>query len=192
MKYVDADITNKYIPYEATMGKYLTPEEAVVRYNNLKTFFAAHKHMVLGTGPYLVDQVFPVEGSISMIRYDKYLFPAEQFSALGEPMLMTLAVDGPTSLKAGDEASFNIAITFKANPYPAKNIDKVSYTLFNTNGDIVGSGTAQFVADGQYKITLSKDVTAKLESGTAKLAVASASLMVSLPAFETAQFVVTK
>ena len=192
MKYVDDDITKKYIPYEATMGKYLKPEEAVVRYTNLKAFYAAHKHIVLGTGPYMVDQVFPVEGSISMVRYDKYLFPADQFAGFGEPMLMTVAVDGPTTLAAGNEASFDITITFKGNPYPMKDIDKVSYTLFNANGDIVATGAAQSVADGQYKVTLSKEITAKLESGTAKLTVASASLMVSLPVFEIAQFVVTK
>ena len=192
MKYVDDNITKKYIPYEATMGKYLKPEEAVVRYNNLKAFYAAHKHIVLGTGPYLVDQVFPVEGSIAMVRYDKYLFPADQFAGFGEPMLMTVAVDGPTTLAAGNEASFNTTITFKDKPYPANDIDKVSYTLFNANGDIAATGAAQFVADGQYKVTLSKEITAKLESGTAKLTVAAASLVVSLPVFETAQFVVTK
>ena len=127
-----------------------------------------------------------------MVRYDKYLFPADQFAGFGEPMLMTVAVNGPTTLAAGSEATFNVTINFKDKPYPMKDIDKVAYTLFNTNGDILATGAAQSVADGKYTVTLSKDVTAKLLAGTAKLTVASASMVVSLPVFETAQFVVTK
>jgi peptide/nickel transport system substrate-binding protein len=192
MQYVDTDIADKYIPYAPTMSTYLKPEDAVTRYNNLKAFYAAHKHIVLGTGPYRVDQIFPVEQSISVVRYDKYIFPADQFSGFGEPELMTLSVDGPTTLAAGTETTFDVTINFKDQPYPAKDIDKVSYTLFNVNGDIVASGAADFVAEGHYKVILSKDLTAKLDAGTAKLAVAAASKAVSLPAFETAQLVVTK
>ena len=148
---------------------------------------------MLGTGPYLIDQVFPVEGSISVVRYDKYLFPSDQFSQFGEPELMTVAVDGPTTFAAGSEASFNVAITFKDKPYPASDIDKVSYTLFNANGDIAATGAAESAgSDGKYKFTLGKDATDKLDAGTAKLSVAAASKVVSLPVFETAEFVVTK
>ena len=193
MGYVDQDITNKYIPFAPAMGAYLKADDAVARYNNLKAFYAAHKHIVLGTGPYLIDQVFPVEGSISVVRYDKYLFPSDQFSQFGEPELMTVAVDGPTTFAAGSEASFNVAITFKDKPYPASDIDKVSYTLFNANGDIAATGAAESAgSDGKYKVTLGKDATAKLDAGTAKLSVAAASKVVSLPVFETAEFVVTK
>jgi peptide/nickel transport system substrate-binding protein len=192
MGYVDQDITNKYIPFAATMSKYLQPDEAVARYNNLKAFYAAHKHIALGTGPYMVDQVFPVEQSISVVRYDKYFYPADQFSGFGEPRIMTLSVDGPTTLAAGSDTSFDISLSFKDKPYAANDVDSVSYILFNTDGSIVASGAATFVADGAYQVALSKDITAKLNAGTVKLAVAAASKVVSLPAFETAQFVVTK
>ena len=105
---------------------------------------------------------------------------------------MTLAVDGPTTVAAGTEASFDVTLNFKDAPYPSKDVDKVAYTLFNVNGDIVASGPADFVAEGQYKVTLAADVTTKLEAGTAKVTVAASSKTVSLPAFETAEFVVTK
>jgi hypothetical protein len=140
----------------------------------------------------LIDQVFPVEGSITVVRYDKYLFPSDQFAQFGEPELMTLAVDGPTTLAAGTEAVFNVTLNFKDQPYPSKDVDKLTYTLFNANGDIAASGDVTFVAEGQYTVTLGADVTAKLDAGTAKLTVAAASKAVSLPVFETAQFVVTK
>jgi peptide/nickel transport system substrate-binding protein len=192
MAYVDQDITNSYIPYAATMGAYITADEAVARYNNLKAFYAAHGHIFLGTGPYMVDKVYPVEGSISLVKYDAYPFPAGQFAQFAEPMIMTMSVDGPTSVAAGTEAAFDVMITFNDEPYPAKDIDAVSYTLFNVDGSIVATGTAEFVADGQYKVTLTADQTAALEAGTVKLTVAAASNQVSLPAFETVEFVVTK
>lgn len=192
MQYVDQDITNSYIPFAATMGAYITADEAVARYNNLKAFYAAHGHIFLGTGPYMVDKVYPVEGSISLVKYDAYPFPAGQFAQFAEPMIMVMSVDGPTSVAAGTEAAFDVMITFNDQPYPANYIDAVSYTLFNVDGSIAATGTAEFVADGQYKVTLTADQTAALEAGTVKLTVAAASNQVSLPAFETVEFVVTK
>jgi hypothetical protein len=192
MGYVDQDITNKYIPFAPTMSQYLTADDAIARYNNLKTFYAVHKHIVLGTGPYYVDQVFPVEGSITVTRYNDYLYPAGQFDALAAPKLMTLSVDGPTAVVAGQEATFNATITTNDKPYATADMDKVSYTLFNTDGTILASGAVDPVSDGQYTITLAADVTSKLKEGTAKLTVAAASKVVSLPVFETVEFVVTK
>jgi peptide/nickel transport system substrate-binding protein len=192
MAYVDQDITAKYIPYAATMGDYLKPDDAVTAYNNLKAFYSAHKHIMLGTGPYMVDQVYPVEGSIKLVKYPAYPFPAGQFAQFAEPELMTMAVDGPTTVTIGQAATFNVTINFNDKPYPSKDINKVSFTLFNSDGSILGTGDATFVAEGQYTVTVSADLAAKLTEGTAKITVAAASNAVSLPAFETAEFVVTK
>ncbi len=192
MAYVDQNIADSYIPFAATMGAYITADEAVARYNNLKAFYAAHGHIFLGTGPYMVDKVYPVEGSISLVKYDAYPFPAGQFAQFAEPMIMTMSVDGATSVAAGTEAAFDVMITFNDQPYPANYIDSVSYTLFNVDGSIAATGSAELVADGQYKVTLTADQTSALEAGTVKLTVAAASNQVSLPAFETVEFVVTK
>ncbi len=192
MAYVDQDIADSYIPYAPTMSQYLTADDAVTAYNNLKTFYAAHKHIVLGTGPYYVDQVYPVEGTITVKHYDQYMFPADQFSSFSQPELMTMSVDGPTTVNAGDATSFDVTIDYNDQPYPSKDIDTVSYTLFNVDGSIVSSGTADFVSEGQYQVNLTGDDTAKLDAGTAKLTVAASSKAVSIPAFETSEFVVTK
>jgi peptide/nickel transport system substrate-binding protein len=190
--YLDQDISSSYIPYAPTLSKYLTAADAAARYKALKAFYADHKHLVLGTGPYMIDKFFPVEQSISMVRYDKYIFPADQFAGFGEPKMMTMLVEGPTTLAAGSEATFDVTINFKDQPYLAADIDTVAYILFNGDGTILATGKPEFVADGQYKVVLSKDVTAKLDAGAARLSVAAASRVVSLPAIEAAQFVVTK
>src|SRR5690606_26906843 len=60
-KYLDEAAAENYIPYEATLGQFITAEEAAARYQNLKKFYAENKHMWLGTGPYYIDEVYPVE-----------------------------------------------------------------------------------------------------------------------------------
>jgi len=192
MEYVDQYITDQFIPFEPTMSEFLTADEAVTRYNNLKAWYEEHGHIVLGTGPYYVDQVFPVEGSITLTRYENYLFPADQFSGFSEPKVMTVSVEGPTTLNAGDEATFDVFITFKDEPYASADIDNVTYTLFNPNNDVVATGPAELVEEGQYAVNLGSDITSQLDAGTAKLTVAAASKVVSLPVFETTQFVVTQ
>jgi len=192
MNYVDTNIAEKYIPYAATMSEYVTSDEAVERYNNLKAFFDVHKHIVLGTGPYMIDEVFPVETTVTVVPFKDYAFPPGQFAGFTEPKVMTMSVEGPTAVVAGEEAAFDVSITFKDEPYAAGDIDKVSYTVFNANGEALPSAEAEFVGDGLYKVVLSKGVTSGLEAGTAKLTVAAASKVVSLPAFETVEFVVTK
>lgn len=191
-QYLDKLIADKTIPYAPTMSKYVKPDEAAARYKNLKAWYDTHKHLYIGTGPYFIDKVFPVEGSITATRYDKYIFPADQISGYEEPKLMTLAVEGPLAVAAGEEASFDVTVTFKNQPYPLADLEKVSFTLFNTKGEIAATGEAKSVTDGKFTVTLSKEVTGKLESGTSKLTVASVSKVVSLPVFESVEFVVTK
>jgi hypothetical protein len=64
--------------------------------------------------------------------------------------------------------------------------------LFNSDGSILGTGDATFVSDGEYEVKLTADQTSKLTEGSAKLTIAAASKVVSLPTFETSEFAVTK
>jgi peptide/nickel transport system substrate-binding protein len=191
-QYLDQAITQKYIPYAPTLSKYITPDEAVASYTNLKNWYTAKKHLFIGSGPYYVDQVFPVEGTITVARYDKYLFPADQFSVYSEPKLISAQVNGPISVQSGMDASFDVTVNFKDQPYPASDIDQVRYLLLNSSGESAASGKATFVSDGQYTVDLSKDVTGNLDAGTYKLSVIVTSKVVSIPSIVSAQFVVTK
>jgi peptide/nickel transport system substrate-binding protein len=190
-KYLDQAIKDKYVPYAPTMSQYVKPEEAVARYENLKKWYEAKHHFVIGTGPYYVDQVFPVEKTITVSRYENYLFPADQFANFGEPKIATASVEGPTSVKAGEEATFDVAVNFNEDPYPTADVEKIAYMVFNANNEVVATGEAKNVSDGQYQIVLSKEDTAKLDAAS-KLSVAVSSKVVSIPAFATAEFVATK
>lgn len=189
-KYLDQAIADKYIPFAPTMSEYLTADEAVARYENLKKFYQAHNHIFIGTGAYYVDQVFPVEGSIVLARYPEYIFPADEFAGIAEPKMIEGEVTGPLSIKAGEEATFDVAVTNNGEAYPAAEIEKVSFILFDANKEVVGKGEATLVADGQYQVVLPADLTSKLEAGGSKVLVAISSAVVSIPAFVNYEFVV--
>ncbi|MBI3737506.1 MAG: ABC transporter substrate-binding protein, partial [Chloroflexi bacterium] len=56
-KYLDQAITDKTIPFAPTLGQYITADDAVARYNALKTWYTTHHHFWDGTGPYYLDSV---------------------------------------------------------------------------------------------------------------------------------------
>jgi len=191
-KYLEQAAADGYIPYANTLGQYITADEAAARYANLQKWYAEKKHLFIGTGPYYVDQVFPVEGTITLVRNEEYLFPASQWSVYAEPKLVTATIEGPTSVAAGEEAAFDVYISFKDEAYPSADLDQVTYNLYNEQNEVVASGAAEMVAEGLYQVIVPADVTGKLEAGGSKLTVAVSSKVVSLPAFTTYEFVITK
>lgn len=191
-KHLDEAIAEKYIPFATVMGEYITADEAVARYEALAAFYGEHGHMFIGTGPYFVDKVFPVEGTITLKRYEPYIFPASEFSIFAEPKMADVTVDGPTTVVAGEEAAFDVTVMTGDEPYAAADLDKVSYILFGADGAQVATGEAELVADGSYQVVLPADVTTGLEAGTAKISVVVTSKLVSIPTFVAYEFVVTK
>lgn len=191
-KYLEQASADGYIPFAPTLSEYITPEEAAARYENLQAWYEEHNHLFLGTGPYYVDEVFPVEQTITLSRYEDYLFPAAQWSSFEEPMMATVSVEGPLQVPAGQEVAFDVYVNYKDEAYPADAIDKVSYILFDANNQVVTTGDAEAVGDGLYEVVLSGDATGQLEAGATKLSVTVTSKRVSIPAFTNYEFVVTQ
>jgi len=80
-------------------------------------------------------------------------------------------------------------VTFKDAPYPQSDIKGVKYILYDATGAVVTVGDATAVADGQYQVTLSPDVTSKLPTGSARLEVAVVPIPVAVPSFTSLDFV---
>ena len=188
-KYLDQAASESYIPYEATMGQYITQEEADLRYANLKKWYEDHGHFWVGTGPYYLDKVFTTEKSLVLKNNTDFVDKADRWSQFSEPKLATVVLDGPGQVKAGDEAVFDATVTFKDQPYLQSDITAVKYILYDTTGAVVTVGTADAVADGQYQVTLPADITSKLPTGSARLEVAVVPIPVAIPAFTSFDFV---
>lgn len=181
-----------FIPYEPTLGQYITPEEATARYENLQAFFDAHNHYWVGTGPYVIDEVFPVEKTVTLTHWDQYGYPTGRFQSFaGEPPFIEVLVDGPSRVVSGESASFDVFISDVAgDPYPNEDITSVNYLVFDATGALAGQGSAEEVDAGYYTVTLGEDITSGLESGSNTLTVVVSSSAIALPNSVSEQFVI--
>lgn len=188
-KYLDQAAGESYIPYAPTMSQFVTADEAKARYANLDKFYAEHGHMIVGTGPYYLDKAFLTEKSLTLKNFADYPDLADRWSNFGQPKLAQAELDGAGQVKIGEEATFDVFVTFNGEPYPQAEIKQVKFLLYNAKGEVALVSEAEFVADGQYKVVLSKDVTGKLEAGSNKLEIAVVPLSVSVPTFTNMEFV---
>ncbi|MCE9644764.1 MAG: ABC transporter substrate-binding protein [Chloroflexi bacterium] len=188
-KYLDQAASESYIPYEPTLGQYITKDEADLRYSNFKKWYANHGHFWVGTGPYYLDKVFTTEKSLVLKQNADFVDLSDRWSVFSEPKLATTVLDGPGQVKVGEEAVFDATVTFKDKPYPQSDIQKVKYILYDATGAVVVVGDATAVADGQYQVTLTSEQTAKLQTGSARLEVAVVPIPVAVPSFTSFDFV---
>ncbi|TAK13211.1 MAG: ABC transporter substrate-binding protein [Anaerolineae bacterium] len=186
---LDAVAAEGTIPFSATLGMYITPEEAAARYANLDAFYAQYGHFWVGTGPYILSQVFLVEKQAVLVNNPNYIDLSDKWAGFSAPKIATAEVDGAAIVTVGAEATFDVFVTFEGEAYPADEIASVKYIVYNAAGEIVEVGAAAPVADGQYSVTLSADTTTALGAGSNKLEIAVVAIPVSVPAFTTFEFV---
>ena len=188
-KYMKEAADEGFLPYENTMKDFVSEDEVKARYENLQKFYDEYKHFWIGTGPFVLKAVHPVEGNLELARYDGYPDSANKWARFAKPKIADVTVDGPGRVKIGEEATFNITVTYEDQPYPADEINEVKFLVFDANGNLAYTGTAEPAGDGQYNAVLSSDVTSKLEAGSDRIEVAVTSKVVSIPSFASMEFV---
>jgi peptide/nickel transport system substrate-binding protein len=188
-RYLDQAAEESHIPFAPTMSQFVTQEEADLRYANLKQWYEDHGHFWVGTGPYYLDQVFTTEKSLVLKSFSDFPDLADRWAQFSEPRLATTVLDGPGQVKSGEEAVFDVSVTFKDAPYPLVDVSRVKYILYDATGAAVSVGDATAVADGQYQVTLSAEETSKLPTGSASLEVAVVPFPVAIPSFTSLDFV---
>jgi peptide/nickel transport system substrate-binding protein len=190
-KYLDQAEADAFIPYEPTLGQYITADDAKARYANLQTWYADHHHFWVGTGPYYFDEFNAIEGSVVAKHFDDYPDLADKWSRFGKPMIAVLDVTGPAEVSMSGEATFDAYVTFDDAPYPQDGIAKVSYLLYDAEGNMVEKGEAAAAAEGQYSVTLTAEELGKLTAGSAKIEFVVSSKLVAIPTFASFEFAVT-
>jgi len=191
-KYLDQAAGESYIPYEPTLGQFITKEEADLRYANFQKWYADHGHFWVGTGPYYLDKVFTTEKSLVLKQNADFVDLSNRWDAFSEPKLATTVLDGPGQIKAGEEAVFDVTVNLKGKDqaYLSADIRQVKYILYDTTGAVVSTGEAVPTGEGQYQVTLDANATSKLQTGSAKLEVAVVPIPVAVPSFTSIDFVV--
>jgi peptide/nickel transport system substrate-binding protein len=188
-RHLDQAAGESLIPFEPTLGQYITQEEAAQRYANLQAWYEEHGHFWVGTGPYYLDQVFTTEKSLVLKNNTEFVDLADRWAQFSEPKLATAILDGPGQVKVGEEAVFDVTVNFKDEPYPESDIQGVKYILYDTTGTVVAVGDAATGGEGQYQVTLGSEVTSELQTGSARLEVVVVPSAVAIPSFTSLDFV---
>ncbi|NJN79173.1 MAG: hypothetical protein HC797_01125 [Anaerolineales bacterium] len=127
-----------------------------------------------------------------LTRNENFPDLADKWARFSEPKIAVVDVSGAGQVTAGQEATFDVVVTFNDEAYAAEDIDTVKYLVFNSDNELVATGEADFVADGQYTVTLGADLTGGFDAGANKIEVAVVSKVVSIPSFAVFEFVTVK
>ena len=188
-KYLDQAIADSYIPYAPALGQYITADEAVARYNNLKTFYGEHGHFWVATGPYVLDKVFLTEKTVVLKSFADYADLSDRWNMFGDPKVAEVELDGAGQSVLGTDFTYDIFVTFEGEPYAGDEIKEVKVMLYDATGEIVYTGAATYVEDGQYQAVIPADTTKGLSAGASKVEIAVIPITVSIPTFASFEFV---
>jgi peptide/nickel transport system substrate-binding protein len=186
---LDAAQAEAWLPYAATMSQYVTAEEVAARYTNLQEWYRRYGHFYIGTGPLFLQRAFPVEGTLILQRNEAYPDSAEKWNKFASAPIPEVLVDGADQVKIGEEAAYDIYVTFNDEPYAVDDIMMVKYLVFDATGNLAVVGDAEAVEDGLWRATLAADVTGALEAGSNQFAAIVVSRRALIPIRETLQFV---
>jgi len=133
--------------------------------------------------------VFTVEGQALLAHNPQHPDAANRWDRFGPPAVPEVEIDGPGRVTIGEEALFDIYIDAFGEPYAIKDINSVTYLLFDAEGNLVEQGQAEADSDGLWTVTLSSESTAGLAEGSNRLDVAVASNLVALASLTEFPFV---
>ena len=180
------------IPYENVMKDYVADGEAATRYANLANFYDTYGHFWVGSGPFILTEVDTTNKTAVLVKYEDYPDTADKWAIFGQPMLAEVEIDGDGQVVKGQDASFDAYVTFNGDPYPSDQIAKVSYLVFDENGNLVTQGEAEMTEEGAYSITIPGDATGKFSTGSLNLQVVAVSNAVAVPGIGSMDFVVVE
>ncbi len=181
-----------YIPYEPTLGQFISDDEAAARWNNLTNWYNQKGHFWIGTGALYLERAYPVEKIVHLKRNPNFPDPADKWARFAEPMIAEAEVFGDRRVTIGGAATFEVDVTFDGEPYPSDAISEVKYLVINSQGEIAFTGVAEQAGEGWYEIVLDAEQTSKLTVGSNRLEVVVVSNIVSIPTFESFEFVTTR
>jgi peptide/nickel transport system substrate-binding protein len=190
--YLSQAAGENYIPYAPTLGQYVSAAEAEARWSNLQAWRSDKGHFWIGTGPFYLERAFPIERTVQLRRNADFPDLATKWERFEEPRLAEVDIDGPGLVSIGEAAEFEVRVSFRDEAYAVDDVNEVKYLVFNAAGELTLIGEAESVEDGLWRIVLSADETAQLLEGSNRLEVAVAPLIVSIPTFESVEFVTTQ
>jgi len=183
-------VNNKYVPYKNVLGNYVTEDEALARYQALKSWYESKGHFWVGDGPFYLESVDPTAHIFVIKANRNYPDKADKWAVFGKPKMPEITVEGPTTVISGLGSKFNVKVTFEGAPYKLTDVESVKYIVVDASGKVAAVGTAEPVEDGLWTVGLEAADTSALTAGSTKLLVAVSSKLVSIPGLKETSFTV--
>ncbi|WP_435103720.1 ABC transporter substrate-binding protein [Arhodomonas sp. AD133] len=180
-------LADGYVPFRRTLAEYVGESAPARRYRALGEWRAERDHYWVGDGPFYLESVHPVAGTLVLARFPDFPDRSDKWLRFTSVPIPEPAVDGPITVALDESARFRLSITSGGDPYPPEAIRTVSYLLFDGAGVLSHQGTAE-PTDGGWRITLPRDRIETLGAGANRLEVTVRSDRVALPRFATHVF----
>ncbi|MEM3174023.1 MAG: hypothetical protein QXU02_03955, partial [Candidatus Bathyarchaeia archaeon] len=178
-EYLEKAIREKFIPYKNVLGKYVSEAEALERYNNLKKWYGAKGHFLIGNGPFYLDRVDPTARIVVLKANREFIDPADKWLKFSKPMIPEVKIAAAPTIVPGLPAEIAISITFEGKPYRVADMSYVKYMVTSPTATL--TGTAEAVSDGKWVIKLKSEETSLLAAGTLSIDVMAVSKLVGMP-----------
>ncbi len=182
--------SDNYIPYGDVLREFVTENDVAERWQNLQQWYDDKEHFWVGLGPFYLHRIHPVEENIHLKRFEDYPDPADRWSMFEEPIMPQVSISGPRSIRRGQEVEFSVNVTFKDEPYKSEFLDDVTYLWYDSRDNVIFRGTLSEIEDGKWGVRFEPEQTEDLAIGPNILEVAVVSNQVSIPVFQTREFVV--
>jgi peptide/nickel transport system substrate-binding protein len=143
----------------------ITVEDAIKRYDASIGWIENHGHAIIRNGAFYLENFNVAGGTITInaFRDSSYPFEVGHWSKYEIPRVADISsINVPRIVAMGQ--STPIGISVDVGGQPSSNVT-VNYFVSNKDGIVVATGQAQPESPGQFNITLTSEVTAKLSAG---------------------------
>jgi peptide/nickel transport system substrate-binding protein len=143
----------------------ITVEDAIKRYDASISWIENHGHAIIRNGAFYLENFNVAGGTITInaFRDSSYPFEVGHWSKYEIPRVADISsVNVPRIVAMGQSTPIRISVDVGGQP--SSNVT-VNYFVSNKDGIVVARGQAQPESPGQFNITLTSEVTAKLSAG---------------------------
>jgi peptide/nickel transport system substrate-binding protein len=143
----------------------ITVEDAIKRYDASISWIENHGHAIIRNGAFYLESFNVAGGTITInaFRDSSYPFEVGHWSKYEIPRVADISsVNVPRIVAMGQSTPIRISVDVGGQP--SSNVT-VNYFVSNKDGIVVARGQAQPESPGQFNITLTSEVTAKLSAG---------------------------
>jgi peptide/nickel transport system substrate-binding protein len=166
---LDEAIETNYVPFGDFVKSYLTDEEISTGYQKLRDWWDEKGHVIVGTGPFYMDQVDFVGHSAVVKAFRDYDYKADRWSQLAEPPIPESSVDIPENIVPGLGSVIDYTLSYKGSPYPNDKIELTKFMVLDSAGELITLGEAEPTEEGEWLVGLSSIDTSKMSPGAYNL-----------------------